>query len=61
MVLKWFTLLVLLKYLNSVILGGCFGAGNYGMCGRAYDPRMMYVASFNLFIAKNLFIYLFMY
>jgi len=43
MVLKWFTLLVLLKYLNSVILGGCFGAGNYGMCGRAYDPRMMYM------------------
>jgi 3-methylcrotonyl-CoA carboxylase beta subunit len=23
----------------TVIIGGSFGAGNYGMCGRAYDPR----------------------
>src|SRR6185503_5566356 len=23
----------------TVIIGGSFGAGNYGMCGRAYEPR----------------------
>ncbi len=26
----------------TVIIGGSFGAGNYGMCGRAYDPRFMW-------------------
>jgi 3-methylcrotonyl-CoA carboxylase beta subunit len=26
----------------TVIIGGSFGAGNYGMCGRAYSPRMLY-------------------
>jgi 3-methylcrotonyl-CoA carboxylase beta subunit len=26
----------------TVIVGGSFGAGNYGMCGRAYSPRMLY-------------------
>src|ERR1700731_3566770 len=26
----------------TVILGGRFGAGNYAMCGKAYDPRFMY-------------------
>jgi 3-methylcrotonyl-CoA carboxylase beta subunit len=26
----------------TVILGGSFGAGNYAMCGKAYDPRFMY-------------------
>jgi acetyl-CoA carboxylase carboxyltransferase component len=26
----------------TVILGGSFGAGNYGMCGRAYDPRFVW-------------------
>ncbi len=26
----------------TVIIGGSFGAGNYGMCGRAYDPRFMF-------------------
>ncbi|GHD59020.1 methylcrotonoyl-CoA carboxylase [Thalassobaculum fulvum] len=26
----------------TVIVGGSFGAGNYGMCGRAYGPRMLY-------------------
>jgi len=25
----------------TVIIGGSFGAGNYGMCGRAYDPRLL--------------------
>lgn len=25
----------------TVIIGGSFGAGNYGMCGRAYDPRFL--------------------
>ncbi|XP_045703929.1 methylcrotonoyl-CoA carboxylase beta chain, mitochondrial [Phyllostomus hastatus] len=27
----------------TVIIGGSFGAGNYGMCGRAYSPRFLYV------------------
>ncbi|MDJ0683703.1 MAG: carboxyl transferase domain-containing protein [Alphaproteobacteria bacterium] len=27
----------------TVILGGSFGAGNYGMCGRAFSPRMLYM------------------
>ncbi|EDO42847.1 predicted protein, partial [Nematostella vectensis] len=27
----------------TVIVGGSFGAGNYGMCGRAYSPRFMYM------------------
>ena len=26
----------------TVIIGGSFGAGNYGMCGRAYSPRFLY-------------------
>lgn len=26
----------------TLIIGGSFGAGNYGMCGRAYDPRFMF-------------------
>jgi propionyl-CoA carboxylase len=25
----------------TVIIGGSYGAGNYGMCGRAYQPRML--------------------
>jgi 3-methylcrotonyl-CoA carboxylase beta subunit len=27
----------------TVIIGGSFGAGNYAMCGRAYQPRMMWM------------------
>ncbi|WP_173985328.1 carboxyl transferase domain-containing protein [Magnetospirillum sp. SS-4] len=27
----------------TVIIGGSFGAGNYGMCGRAYQPRMLFM------------------
>jgi len=27
----------------SVIIGGSFGAGNYAMCGRAYDPRQLWI------------------
>jgi len=27
----------------TVIIGGSFGAGNYGMCGRAYEPRFLYM------------------
>ncbi len=27
----------------TVIVGGSFGAGNYAMCGRAYDPRFMWM------------------
>jgi 3-methylcrotonyl-CoA carboxylase beta subunit len=26
----------------TVVIGGSFGAGNYGMCGRAYSPRFMF-------------------
>ena len=26
----------------TIIIGGSFGAGNYGMCGRAYGPRMLW-------------------
>lgn len=26
----------------TMIVGGSFGAGNYGMCGRAYDPNFMF-------------------
>ncbi|WP_310538915.1 carboxyl transferase domain-containing protein [Phenylobacterium sp.] len=26
----------------TVLIGGSFGAGNYGMCGRAYSPRFMW-------------------
>ncbi len=27
----------------TVIVGGSFGAGNYGMCGRAYEPRFLWM------------------
>jgi 3-methylcrotonyl-CoA carboxylase beta subunit len=27
----------------TMIVGGSFGAGNYGMCGRAYSPRMLWM------------------
>jgi 3-methylcrotonyl-CoA carboxylase beta subunit len=27
----------------TVVVGGSFGAGNYGMCGRAFGPRMLYL------------------
>jgi len=27
----------------TVVIGGSFGAGNYGMCGRAYSPRLMWM------------------
>jgi 3-methylcrotonyl-CoA carboxylase beta subunit len=27
----------------TVIIGGSFGAGNYGMCGRAYSPRFLFM------------------
>eukprot|EP01064_Diplonema_japonicum_P024046 TRINITY_DN34519_c0_g1_i1.p1 TRINITY_DN34519_c0_g1~~TRINITY_DN34519_c0_g1_i1.p1 ORF type:complete len:554 (+),score=128.17 TRINITY_DN34519_c0_g1_i1:56-1717(+) len=26
----------------TLIIGGSYGAGNYGMCGRAYDPRFLF-------------------
>ena len=26
----------------SLIMGGSYGAGNYGMCGRAYSPRFLF-------------------
>src|SRR5581483_6524139 len=27
----------------TVIIGGSFGAGNYAMCGRAYEPRQLWM------------------
>ena len=27
----------------TLIIGGSFGAGNYGMCGRAYGPRLLWM------------------
>ncbi|MDD2735525.1 MAG: carboxyl transferase domain-containing protein [Desulfuromonadaceae bacterium] len=27
----------------TIIIGGSFGAGNYGMCGRAYSPRFLWI------------------
>ena len=27
----------------TVLIGGSFGAGNYGMCGRAYEPRLLWM------------------
>ena len=27
----------------TMVIGGSFGAGNYGMCGRAYDPRFLFM------------------
>jgi len=27
----------------TVVIGGSFGAGNYGMCGRAFEPRLLWM------------------
>ena len=27
----------------TIVIGGSYGAGNYGMCGRAYGPRLMFM------------------
>ena len=27
----------------TIVIGGSFGAGNYGMCGRAFDPRFLWM------------------
>src|SRR5487761_2065897 len=27
----------------TVVIGGSFGAGNYGMCGRAFGPRQLWM------------------
>ena len=27
----------------TIIIGGSYGAGNYGMCGRAYGPRFLFM------------------
>ncbi|GHE79334.1 carboxyl transferase domain-containing protein [Thalassotalea profundi] len=27
----------------TILIGGSFGAGNYGMCGRSYDPRFLFM------------------
>ena len=26
----------------TIMIGACYGAGNYGMCGRAYEPRFLF-------------------
>ena len=26
----------------TIVLGGSYGAGNYGMCGRGFDPRFIF-------------------
>src|SRR2546423_791574 len=31
------------RYPVEVIFGGSYGAGNYGMCGRAFDPRFLWM------------------
>ena len=36
---KWLFIPIMLV----VMVGGSFGAGNYGMCGRAYDPRFLWM------------------
>ena len=30
----------------TIIIGGSHGAGNYGMCGRAYDPSFMFMCEY---------------
>jgi 3-methylcrotonyl-CoA carboxylase beta subunit len=27
----------------TILVGGSYGAGNYGMCGRAFDPRFLFM------------------
>jgi len=27
----------------TVVIGGSYGAGNYGMCGRAFSPRFLFM------------------
>lgn len=34
----------------TVLIGGSYGAGNYGMCGRAYSPRYGTKTNKNFFI-----------
>jgi 3-methylcrotonyl-CoA carboxylase beta subunit len=34
--------LLFLQNISGFMIGGSFGAGNYGMCGRAYSPRFMF-------------------
>ena len=35
----------------TVLIGGSYGAGNYGMCGRAYSPR--YDSSLNFYLTTS--------
>jgi len=43
----------------TIVVGGSFGAGNYGMCGRGFQPRLMFawpsacVATMSADIAAN--------
>ncbi len=34
--------LLFLQNISGFMVGGSFGAGNYGMCGRAYSPRFLF-------------------
>ena len=40
----------------TVLIGGSYGAGNYGMCGRAYSPRLVRFSKVNFY-----FFYRFLY
>ena len=33
----------------TVVVGGSYGAGNYGMCGRAYSPRSVILFIFIMY------------
>jgi len=37
------TMIGMMEPALTVLIGGSFGAGNYGMCGRAYDPRFLFM------------------
>ena len=34
---------IFFKISVTLLVGGSYGAGNYGMCGRAYGPRFLYM------------------
>ena len=37
----------------TVIVGGSYGAGNYGMCGRAYSPRFLWMWPVSVSVPSN--------
>ena len=45
----------------TVVVGGSYGAGNYGMCGRAYSPNFLYLwpnakTAGQLFLTANMYL-----